>query len=255
MTGLLELITPVQLVFAFGIALLAGLIKGMVGFAMPMILISGLTLFLAPDLALAGLLLPTLATNVWQALRQGPSAAMSSVVRFRVFLIAMGICLLISAQLVMLLPVKTFLLMIGVPISIFALIQLFGLRFTLDKPRTWIETVIGGIAGFIGGLSGVWGPPTVLYLTALNTPKSDQVRIQGVIYGIGAVMLVSAHIGSGVLRWSTLPLSVALLVPALVGTWIGGKIHDRIDQDQFRKVTLAVLTIAGLNLVRRALMG
>ena len=126
MTGLLELITPVQLVFAFGIALLAGLIKGMVGFAMPMILISGLTLFLAPDLALAGLLLPTLATNVWQALRQGPSAAMSSVVRFRVFLIAMGICLLISAQLVMLLPVKTFLLMIGVPVAVF--IALFALR-------------------------------------------------------------------------------------------------------------------------------
>jgi len=255
MTGLFDLITPLQLVFAFGIALLAGLIKGMVGFAMPMILISGLTLFLPPDLALAGLLLPTLATNLWQALRQGPSAALSSVMRFRVFLIAMGVCLLISAQLVLMLPVTTFLLLIGVPISIFATIQLLGLRFTLSAPKTWIEVIIGGIAGFIGGLSGVWGPPTVLYLTALNTPKSDQVRIQGVIYGLGAVALFFAHIGSGVLRWSTLPLSVALLIPALAGTWVGGKIHDRIDQDTFRKVTLAVLTIAGLNLVRRALMG
>ncbi|WP_158965391.1 sulfite exporter TauE/SafE family protein [Chachezhania sediminis] len=255
MTGLLDLITPLQIVMAFGIALLAGLIKGMVGFAMPMIMISGLTLFLPPELALAGLLLPTVATNALQALRQGPAAAWSSVGRFRVFLIVGGIFLFLSAQLVTVLSVQALLLLIGVPISFFALIQLLGLRFSLDEPKAWIEAAIGGIAGFIGGLSGVWGPPTVLYLTALNTPKSDQVRIQGVIYGLGAVALLIAHIGSGVLRWATLPLSIALLAPALAGMWIGGRIHDRIEQETFRKITLVVLTVAGFNLVRRGLIG
>ena len=42
------------------VALLAGVIKGMVGFAMPMIMISLLGIFLPPDVALAGLILPTL---------------------------------------------------------------------------------------------------------------------------------------------------------------------------------------------------
>ena len=61
--------------FAFAISLLvgalAGLVKGVTGFAMPLIMISALSSFLTPDLALAGLILPTLVTNFAQAFRQG----------------------------------------------------------------------------------------------------------------------------------------------------------------------------------------
>jgi hypothetical protein len=34
---------------------------------------------------------------------------------------------------------------------------------------------------------------------------------------------------------------------------IGYQVHDRLDQDRFRMVTLVVLVLTGLNLVRRAL--
>ena len=87
--------------------------------------------------------------------------------------------------------------------------------------------------------------------TALDTPKQEQMRIQGVIYGLGAVFLLIAHTGSGVMRAETVPLSAAMVLPALVGMWIGGRLQDRIDQRAFRRATLAVLLIAGLNLVRR----
>ena len=57
MDVIFSLVSPAGLALAFGIAVLAGLIKGMVGFAMPMILISGLSSFLPPEIALAGLIL------------------------------------------------------------------------------------------------------------------------------------------------------------------------------------------------------
>ena len=66
---------PVTFVFALAIGLLAGFVKGAVGFAMPMILISGLGSILPAELALAALILPTLVTNGMQALRQGTGAA------------------------------------------------------------------------------------------------------------------------------------------------------------------------------------
>jgi uncharacterized membrane protein YfcA len=53
----------------------------------------------------------------------------------------------------------------------------------------------------------------------------------------------------------TLPFSAALVVPALIGMWIGFQVQDRIDQAAFRKATLVVLLVAGGNLVRRGLMG
>ncbi len=44
-----------SVVFVLAVAVLAGLVKGVVGFAMPMSLISGLTLVLPPEQALAAL--------------------------------------------------------------------------------------------------------------------------------------------------------------------------------------------------------
>lgn len=240
---------------AYGIALIAGVVKGMVGFAMPMILISGLSSIMAPELALAGLIVPTLVTNGMQSLRQGSSAAIASVRKFRVFLGAGFVMLLVSAQFVRTLPGDIMLLLIGAPVAVFVLVQLFGLRLHLEAASARLEVLIGGFAGVIGGISGVWGPPTVLYLTALNTEKTEQIRVQGVIYGLGAVALFFAHIASGVLNWATFLFSLSLVPPAVMGMWIGGRIHDRIDQESFRRATLVVLLLAALNLVRRAVFG
>lgn len=250
MDSFLTLVSQLHLVLAMLIGLLAGTVKGVTGFAMPMILISGLSSFLPPEMALSALILPTLVANVWQSLRQGVAAAFGSVRRYRGFLIAGLIALLISAQLVRVLPVSWLFLLIGGPITIFAILQLRGWapRFA---PNAAIELAIGTFAGFIGGLSGVWGPPTVAYLTALNTSKAESMRVQGVIYGLGSVALFAAHLRSGVLRAETLPLSVIMIVPAVAGMWVGLRIQDRFDQATFRKVTLAVLLVAGANLIRR----
>lgn len=246
-------ISPYVLGVACGIAALAGVVKGMVGFAMPMVFIAGLGLILPPDWALAGLILPTLVTNGMQALEQGVRAALGSIRRFAVFLGVGGVFLVVSAQLVLLLPGDVVYLMLGLAVTVFALIQLLGVRFRA-RPGRRIEAAVGGFAGFIGGFSGVWGPPTVSYLTAIDTPKDEQMRIQGVIYGLGSVALTLAHLGSGVLRGETLPFSILLVGPAVLGMWIGGKLRRRADQSMFRRLTLIVLLVAGANLVRRGLV-
>jgi hypothetical protein len=240
---------------AFLIAFAAGLVKGVVGFAMPTILISGLSSFMAPELALACLIVPTVLTNAWQALRQGWREALGSLHRFRVFMAVGGIVMIGSAQLVPVLPPSALLLVIAVPLIVYALAELMGRALRLPPRPGWrIEAGIGTVTGFIGGLTGVWGPITVAMLTALQTPKREQVRVQGVIYGMGAVVLAGAHWGSGVLNARTLPLSLALVVPALIGVWIGFQVQDRIDQVLFRRLTLLVLLLAGLNLLRRGIL-
>lgn len=249
-----HLMTPSAFALALSVAFIAGVVKGMVGFAMPMILISGLSSVISPELALAGLILPTLATNGMQALRQGPRAAWESLMKFRGYLGTLLIVLILSAQLIRVIPVEAMLLIIGVPIVIFAATQLAGIPLRIASPPTRATEIgIGAFAGFIGGLSGVWGPPTVAYLTALDTPKLDHIRVQGVIYGLGAFVLLFAHIGSGVVRAETIPFSLALLAPAFVGMWLGLKVNDRIDQKVFRKATLFVLFFVGLKLIRRGL--
>lgn len=254
MDAFFSLLPPGLWIAACSIAVLGGLVKGVVGFAMPMVVISGLSTIMEPELALAGLILPTLVTNGAQALRQGVGPALASARRFWVYLCVGGVVLLASAQLVRVVPIGVLLGVIGVPVTLFAVLQLAGWTFRLAQRRWQVEAGIGAFAGFLGGMSGIWGPPTVLYLTALGTEKVEQMRTQGVIYGLGALALTGAHLGSGVLRAETLPLSLALVVPALLGQWLGGKVLDRINQVMFRRATLLVLLVVGLNLIRRAIV-
>lgn len=254
MDTLFDLLSPQLWMIALSIAMLGGVVKGVVGFAMPMVVISGLSSFIDPELALAGLILPTLVANGAQALRQGIRAAWASTQQFWVYLTVGGLVLIASAQLVRVVPISVLLGLIGVPVTLFAVLQLAGWRFSLERQRKDVEAGIGAFAGFLGGMSGIWGPPTVLYLTALNTNKTEQMRAQGVIYGLGSVALAGAHVGSGVLRAETLPLSLALIAPALLGQWLGGKVLNRIDQKAFKNATLFVLLIVGMNLIRRALV-
>lgn len=253
MDTLFPFLSPVTLGAALIIAFCSGFVKGVVGFAMPLVLISGLTVFLSPEIALAGLILPTLVTNIWQSLRQGVGTAWVSVVEFRVFLGAGAVTLVIAAQFVRAVPDATLQLVIGIPVMCFAVLQLSGHQFRIKRKRADVEAVVGGFTGVLAGLSGVWGPPTVSYLTALNTPKYDQMRIQGVIYGGGAVALFGAHIASGVLRSETVMFSALLIPSAMFGMWVGSKVMDRFDQAAFRKATLLVLLVAAFNLVRRGL--
>ena len=114
---------------------------------------------------------------------------------------------------------------------------------------------VGLVSGLIGGLTGTWGPTTVLYLLALETPKAKQMLVQGVVFGLASISLLAGHLQSGVLDLTTAPFSAALLIPAIVGLQIGFRLSDRVDQEVFRKAVLVVLIVAGANLVRRGIVG
>lgn len=255
MMDVFSLLTPGVWLAVLAIAVVAGLVKGMVGFAMPLIMVAGFSSFMSPELALAGLLAATVVTNANQAMRQGFGEAVASVKAFKLFLIVGAVVLLIAAQMIRVISPNLMLGLIGAFVTMFLTMQLVGWVPKFEKQNKKAEVICATIAGLAGGVSGVWGPPTVLYLTALNTEKKAQVRILGVIFFLGAVLLIPAHIASGVLTWKTAMFSLIILPAALIGVTIGVRIQNTIDQKMFRKATMIVLLITGLNLLRRAFFG
>lgn len=241
---------------AVGVTLIAGFVKGAVGFAMPLVMISGLSLFMDPLLAISGILLPILMSNFLQALRFGWAEVWATTREYWRYILVVCVAILIVAQFVTSVPTQTFYLVLGIPVVVLSFIQLVGVRFRVpDHRRRLAEWGIGLLAGILGGLTGTWGPPTVLYLIALDTPKAKQILVQGVVYGLGSVSLLLGHIQSGVLNLTTLPFSAALLVPGYLGMLLGFRMSDRLNPEVFRKVTLIVLIVAGANLVRRGVVG
>ncbi|RMH48231.1 MAG: sulfite exporter TauE/SafE family protein [Alphaproteobacteria bacterium] len=243
------------LVAAFALMGLAGFVKGAVGFALPMIAVSAIGSILPAPLAVAAVILPSLASNLWQALRQGLGEAWGSLRRFLWLNAVLVATIWASAQLVAVLSDRALFLILGVGVTGFSALQLSGWRPPDPGPDRRVEAATGVVAGFFGGLSGVWGPPIVLYLLARQVPKVEMVRVQGISYLAGSVTLTAAHGGTGLLGGAAAWLSAAMVVPALAGMWVGLRLQDRMPQARFRRVTMVVLVLAGLNLLRRGLAG
>lgn len=249
-------LSPLVWLFTIAITCLAGFVKGVVGFAMPMVMVSGLGTALSPELALAAVILPTLISNVPQAFRNGLAASRDALLSHWRYVVVVSAFIVVSAQLVNILHPRTLYAAIGIPVTLFAIAELSGRRVRFQaRHRRVMELGLGTVAGLIGGVSGIWGPPTVIYLTSLNTPKREQLQVQGIVFGFGSITLTSAHIGSGVLNAETVPFSAMLVVPALMGMAAGMYVSDRMDQERFRQATLVVLVVAGLNLIRRSAFG
>ncbi|AJE45328.1 sulfite exporter TauE/SafE family protein [Celeribacter indicus] len=252
---LLSLLTPSQIVFAFAVTLVAGFVKGATGFAMPMIMISGLGSILAPETALAGIIVSTVLLNLWQSLRGGVAEAIAAARLYRLYIVALLVFIVLSAQLVVVLPQSVVFLSLGLIIVGLAAYLLIGRALRISEGhRSFYDLGLGALSGLIGGISGIWGPLTIAYLTAADTPKKQQIKITGVIFGTGSLTLLFAHLRSGVLNPQTLTLSGTLFLPALVGMALGQRVQDRLDQQKFKRATLIVLLLAGANLIRRGLV-
>lgn len=247
-------LTAFEIILALTVTLFAGFVKGVIGFAMPMIMMSAMMAFLPAPVALALLIAPTFATNIAQALRQGPGAAVESAGHFRLHIAAVLIALALSSRVVTDIPKALMSGLLGAPILAFALWQLAGRPMTLRiEHRARAEVISGLIGGLYGGISGIWGPPLIVLLLSLDIEKREMLRVQGVVFLIGSVALFMAHLTTGVLNSQTLPLTLLLVIPAMIGNQIGLAVQDRLDAGRFRRWTLILLALTGANLIRQAL--
>ncbi len=252
-TVALATIDPAALAGIAALALVAGLIKGITGFAFPMIMFSGMSLFFDPADAVACLVLPLLAVNLIQSLQFGYRAAVREARASFLLAAALCICIALAAPLVTVLSPSALFAVLGPTITLVALIQLAGWRFTLPPRLHKTGAAVTGVAaGICGGFAGVWAPLIVLYLLALNIGRQRHILIQGVTYTAGSLVLIAAHFRTGVISPESLGLSGALIVPSLLGLGAGTWLLGRINRQRFVTVTLCVLVAAGMNLIWRA---
>lgn len=232
---------------------LGGFVKGAVGFALPMVGIACAATVLPKEAAVAYLAIPVFVTNVWQSVRHGWGAAWQTLRGLRLMIGVMLVALLAATQVLPALEERTFAAILGFVALAYAVLQLAGWQPKVQRP--FADVLFGLLAGVFGGLSGVWGPPTLMLLMTLNLPKQEFVRACGVVFTLGSLPYLLGHWYSGVLNAETAPVSLALVLPTALGMWLGQQVQDRLDGAVFRRWILIVLLAAGANFMRRAIMG
>ena len=242
---------PIILLIIILIGFIAGIVKGIVGFALPMILITGLSLFIPIEKALASLILPTIITNFIQSFTISKSSFFTTIINYKVFLFFSSIFLIISSQFYLLFSAESIMGFIGMILFAYTFSQILGfqLKFTNNQ---FLTVIIGSINGFLGGISGIWGPLTVSYLMSLKIEKNEQIKIQGIMYSLGSILLLVGHLYSGIFNKYTFSLSIALVPLCIFGLFIGAIIRNKIKQNTFKTFTLIMILIASINLINKA---
>ncbi|MDX1605350.1 MAG: sulfite exporter TauE/SafE family protein [Candidatus Competibacterales bacterium] len=237
---------------AFGALLIGGLVKGTLGIGLPIASLAVLASLMPAQTALAVVALPLFVTNLMQATRSHP--VLTTLREVWPVALPMVVVLWFATGLVPGLDPQLLFICIGAGIVLFAAVNLF---LTLPPlPASWVAPlapVAGAVAGLMGGVSGIWGPPIAMYLISRRLPRETFIRMAGTIWCAGSFPLVLGYIHHGVLDARTAPLSALACLPAVLGYLAGERLRQRIDSERFRTLLLAVFLLMGLNLIRRGL--
>ncbi|MFP7673375.1 sulfite exporter TauE/SafE family protein [Marivita sp. S0852] len=243
--SLIELFALSAVVFG-----LAGTIKGLVGIGLPTAAISLLTLTVEPRVAIALTLAPMVVSNAWQVWQAGDIGP--ALRRYWVFAAVLAVSIFATVSMAAEVSDRVIFLALGVSIVAFSIVNLrFDAPALPDRFDRAGQVVFGGISGLLGGLSGVWGPPQVIYLAARRVPKDEFVRATGMLIFIGSLPLSAGYVMEGLLTAELAMMSVFLIVPTLLGFAMGARVRARLSNARFRRVLLYVFLLLGLNLLRK----
>lgn len=241
--------TILQMLVIAGAFVVAGIAKGAIGMGMPPIAIGLMTFALPLDQALAIMVLPTMVTNVWQAVygkgflpllrRFAPMAAAAVVA---IFAVAAWTGHLGSPKA---------LAWVGVLLVIYSLAALTAWRPTVPRSaERWANPLIGAASGAVAGFTGVAAVPFLPYMQSLDMNRHDLVQALGVmfLFLVGALTLVLAW--QGAFRAETTVSGIAALVPTMIGVWLGQKGREAASPETFRRIFIFGMLALGLNMAR-----
>ena len=242
----MELISTATVAF-----LLAGFIKGVVGFGFPIVSLIVLTLATGLFDALAIIVVPTIVTNIWQAL-SGPHLKTIIGRMWIYFSCAMGGILLASVYLVSV-DVNLLTGLLGTVLFVFSVFRLLNIHLSVPREREpLLSIVLGSTNGLLTGFTGSFMVPSVLYMQALGFGKDMLVQAMGAFFALSTVMLTVSLGRNGLITIDDAIMSAVALIPAFIGIFAGRRTRDLIDEDQFQKIFLGGVLVLGIYIAWRS---
>ena len=237
------------LIVLSALALFAGgAVKGLVGIGIPLVSLSLLSLFLPLADAVVLLPVPIIVANSWQSFSE--PHFVPALRRFWPLVLAMFMGTVAGAQVLTSLDAASLNLLVGALVVLFSLSSFMNPRMRLPaRFERGLGVVAGAVGGVMGGISALFGPPIILYLTSLQLDRETFVGMISSIYLCSAVGLVIVFGSVGVMSQAQFIESAIASVPLMLGVWAAQRYRGGIREAVFRKLLLVVVLGVGVRLI------
>lgn len=240
------------LIFVALALLLAGFVKGVLGLGLPTVSMGLLAVTMPPAQALAIVIVPAIATNIWQTF-VGPY--LRDIVR-RLWPLMVGtlVGIWLASGLLTGPYARYGPIVLGVLLVIYAIIGLSKFSFHVGRrDEKWVGGIVGLVTGVVSAATGVQVIPSMPYMQSIGMEKDELVQALGVFFTVATVALAFELTGVGLLTAATaLPGAVAI-VAAFTGVFIGQAVRSRMQPEAFRQWFLTAMILLGIYLVGSAL--
>ncbi len=147
-------------------------------------------------------------------------------------------------------PIGAFKLGIGCTLIIFCL-------FLLVVPADWrlkhryrpIELIMGFAGGFMGGLTGVPGPPVIMWGTVQSWTRQERRALYQVFILVILFAMLAASAFNGLIGWALLKGALLVAPATILGAYLGAWLYKRVDDRRFDRIILTILMLSGIGLV------
>ena len=234
--------------------LLAGMVKGVIGLGLPTVSLGLLTAVLDLPTAMALLIVPSFATNLWQAVVGGSSRAI--LVRVWPFLLMATVTVWIGATALTRLNLSLLSGLLGGLLVLYSTLSLTGVSLSIPTKREiWLGPLFGIANGIFTGMTGSFVVPGVMFLQAIGLPRDMLVQAMGMLFTVSTIALALALQHNNLLTTQLSLVSAAALLPAILGMIAGQRIRQRLSAAGFRRIFFIAILGLGAYIIASATLG
>ena len=237
--------SPELLALVTGTFLLAGMVKGVIGMALPTVSLGILAAVLGLKDAIILMLVPSLVTNFWQGVIGGH--LLSLLKRLWLLLATMALGIFFATEALTMQDTSVLEVILGLTLISYGVFSLaIPIIPTLVRGERVISLFIGGSTGIIAGLTGSTVLPVVPYLRALGMSRDAFIQAMGICFSVAALVLGLALQSRNLLPIDLSLLSAVGILPAIVGMMIGQTIRKQLSEKRFKQVFfISVIFLGG----------
>jgi len=242
------MIEPVTIIAIACTFLLGGVVKGVIGLGLPSVSLALLAVFIDLPSAMALIVMPTFFTNVWQALVGGNGKVI--LARLWLFFLMAALTVWIGTSALTRVDLSWLSALLGVLLMIYSVVNLGGFHFrTSPRHEVWLGPLMGSVNGVFMGMTGSAVVPGVMYLQSLGLSRDVLVQAMGMLFMVTTLTLGIALQQNAFLTYQNGMVSLASLIPAVIGMLVGQRLRQKLSESLFRRVFFVSLLLLGMYII------
>lgn len=227
------------------VVFLSAFVQGFSGFAFSLILIPLLGLFFNfHDIVILNIIFSfILNLSVFIKIRK-----YAKIKELAVLIVFAIIFTVVGARFIGIIDEKVLKLILGVLLVVSSVINLLQIKITIKEYKKYYPYV-GGITGFLNGISGISGPPLIIFFSNIKMDKlTYKATFNTIFLSLNVVAIVSYAL-FGYIEVSLVKTSMFYGLFVVLGAYAGLGLSHKVKEHHFKLVVTYVILVMGFSMI------